>query len=112
MKNKKWMALVAMMISATMLFTACGAKQEEAAPAASAAEEAEEEVEEEAEGAASEAAEEAVSEAEEAASEAAEEAGDASAALDLNSMTLDEIIAKAQEEGDVQSVGMPDEWAD
>lgn len=32
-------------------------------------------------------------------------------AVDLNSYTLDEIIAKAQEEGDVQSVGMPDYWA-
>lgn len=31
--------------------------------------------------------------------------------VDLNSLTLDEIIAKAKEEGDVQSVGMPDEWA-
>ncbi len=33
-------------------------------------------------------------------------------AVDLNSMSLDDIIAQAQEEGDVQSVGMPDEWAD
>ena len=31
--------------------------------------------------------------------------------VDLNSMSLDDIIAQAQEEGDVQSVGMPDEWA-
>ena len=31
---------------------------------------------------------------------------------DLNSKTLDEIIADAQEEGEVNSVGMPDEWAD
>ena len=30
---------------------------------------------------------------------------------DLNSYTLDEIIAKAQEEGHVESVGMPDSWA-
>ena len=30
---------------------------------------------------------------------------------DLNSFTLDEIIAKAQEEGHVESVGMPDTWA-
>ena len=36
----------------------------------------------------------------------------AAEALDLNSMTVDELIAAAQEEGDVQSVGMPDEWAD
>ena len=32
-------------------------------------------------------------------------------AEDLNSFTLDEIIAKAQEEGHVESVGMPDSWA-
>ena len=32
-------------------------------------------------------------------------------AVDLNSMTLDDITAKAKEEGDVESVGMPDSWA-
>ena len=32
-------------------------------------------------------------------------------AAELNSYTLDEIIAKAQEEGHVESVGMPDSWA-
>ena len=32
-------------------------------------------------------------------------------AEDLNSYTLEEIIAKAQEEGHVESVGMPDSWA-
>lgn len=32
-------------------------------------------------------------------------------AVDLNSYTLDEIIAKAKEEGHVESVGMPDTWA-
>ena len=31
-------------------------------------------------------------------------------AIDLNSMSLDEIISKAQEEGEVNSVGMPDTW--
>ena len=31
--------------------------------------------------------------------------------VDLNSLTLDEIIAGAQEEGKVESVGMPDSWA-
>ena len=31
--------------------------------------------------------------------------------LDLNSLTLDEIIAGAQSEGHVESVGMPDSWA-
>lgn len=37
--------------------------------------------------------------------------GSAVAKLDLNKMTLDEIIAQAKKEGDVQSVGMPDTWA-
>ncbi len=32
-------------------------------------------------------------------------------AVDLNSYTLDEIIEKAKEEGHVESVGMPDTWA-
>lgn len=31
--------------------------------------------------------------------------------VDLNSMSLEEITAKAQEEGEVNSVGMPDDWA-
>ena len=31
--------------------------------------------------------------------------------VDLNSFTLEEIIAKAKEEGYVESVGMPDSWA-
>lgn len=38
-------------------------------------------------------------------------AGGESEAVDLNSYTLDEIIEKAKAEGDVQSVGMPDTWA-
>ncbi len=33
------------------------------------------------------------------------------AEVDLNSYSLDEIIAKAKEEGHVESVGMPDSWA-
>ena len=37
--------------------------------------------------------------------------GTAFAEVDLNSYTLDEIIANAQEEGHVESVGMPDAWA-
>lgn len=31
--------------------------------------------------------------------------------IDFSSMTLDEIIAKAQEEGHLETVGMPDDWA-
>lgn len=33
------------------------------------------------------------------------------AAVDLNALTLDEIIEKAKEEGRIESVGMPDSWA-
>ena len=36
---------------------------------------------------------------------------DAAAAVDYNSMSLDDIIAQAKEEGEVNSVGMPDTWA-
>lgn len=32
-------------------------------------------------------------------------------AVDYNSMSLDDLIAQAQEEGEIQSVGMPDTWA-
>lgn len=31
--------------------------------------------------------------------------------VDLNSLSLDEIVEKAKEEGEVNSVGMPDDWA-
>ena len=36
--------------------------------------------------------------------------GDA-AAVDYNEMPLEDLIAQAQEEGEIQSVGMPDTWA-
>lgn len=36
---------------------------------------------------------------------------DTAAEVDYNSMSLDDIVAQAQEEGEVQSVGMPDTWA-
>ncbi len=49
-------------------------------------------------------------EAESAAAESAEGAAEGSGE-DLNSKTLDEITAAAKEEGEVQSVGMPDSWA-
>ena len=32
-------------------------------------------------------------------------------AVDLNSMTMDELIAGAQEEGRLETTGMPDDWA-
>ncbi|MDO5686288.1 MAG: extracellular solute-binding protein [Neisseria sp.] len=37
--------------------------------------------------------------------------GSSKAAVDLNALTLAELTAKAQAEGEVQSVGMPDTWA-
>ena len=37
--------------------------------------------------------------------------GGATEEVDLNAYTLDEIVEKAKAEGDVQSVGMPDYWA-
>lgn len=36
---------------------------------------------------------------------------DASETVDLNALSLDEIIELAKEDGDIQSVGMPDSWA-
>lgn len=39
------------------------------------------------------------------------DAGTSSEGTDLNAMTLDEIIAQAKEEGSIESVGMPDTWA-
>lgn len=38
-------------------------------------------------------------------------APNANEALDLNALTKEQIIEKAKEEGEVQSVGMPDTWA-
>ena len=35
----------------------------------------------------------------------------ASGELDLNSLTIDELIVKAKEDGQIQSTGLPDEWA-
>lgn len=37
--------------------------------------------------------------------------GGAKEAVDLNSMSLDEIVSKAKEDGEINSVGMPDTWA-
>ncbi len=39
------------------------------------------------------------------------EGGEVVEEVDYNSMSLDEIIAQAQKEGEVNSVGMPDTWA-
>ena len=37
--------------------------------------------------------------------------GETKEAVDLTSLTLDEIIEGAKEEGEIASVGMPDDWA-
>lgn len=37
--------------------------------------------------------------------------GNKTAEVDLNALSLDEIVSKAKEEGEVNSVGMPDDWA-
>ena len=37
--------------------------------------------------------------------------GEYKTAVDLNSMTIDEITEKAKEDGEINSVGMPDTWA-
>lgn len=37
--------------------------------------------------------------------------GETTAAVDLNALSVDEIIEKAKEDGKIESVGMPDTWA-
>ena len=37
--------------------------------------------------------------------------GETSEKIDLNAMTLEEIVSKAKEDGEINSVGMPDTWA-
>ena len=37
--------------------------------------------------------------------------GETSEKIDLNTMTLEEIVSKAKEDGEINSVGMPDTWA-
>lgn len=37
--------------------------------------------------------------------------GETTEKVDLNAMTLDEIVSKAKEDGEINSVGMPDTWA-
>ena len=94
-KSGKLAVLTTAMLVSAMALSACGggSSSSSSTPAAEAAAE-------------TEAAEEAAEEAE---AEAA--GGEEAAAGDLNSKTLDEIIADAQEEGQVSSVGMPDGWA-
>ena len=41
----------------------------------------------------------------------ADDGSSAAAAVDYNSMSLEDLIAQAQEEGEIASVGMPDTWA-
>ncbi|MBM6774006.1 extracellular solute-binding protein [Olsenella profusa] len=40
-----------------------------------------------------------------------DDGGSAAPAVDYNSMSLDDLIAQAKEEGQINSVGMPDTWA-
>lgn len=40
-----------------------------------------------------------------------DDGSDAAEAVDYNSMSLEDLVAQAQEEGEIASVGMPDTWA-
>ena len=40
-----------------------------------------------------------------------DDGGSAASDVDYNSMSLEDLISQAQEEGEIQSVGMPDTWA-
>ncbi|MEI6101644.1 MAG: ABC transporter substrate-binding protein [Eubacteriales bacterium] len=86
---KKWIKAIAVVGAAAFLFAGCSAttaaSSSQAATSASAA-----------------------ATASVAASASANTAG---AALDLNSMSLDQITAEAKKEGQLNTVGMPDSWA-
>lgn len=86
-KFRKPLAVIATLMTMTMVATACGSNTaaEDTTGAADTSSAAESET---------------------------ADAGEATdGALDLNALTLDEIIAGAQAEGHVESVGMPDSWA-
>lgn len=106
-KSRRLAVLTAVMVAAAMTLSACGggASSKPAETKAAETEAAETAAAGETEAAAeTEAAETAAAETEAA-------GGEEAAAGDLNSKTLDEIIAAAQEEGHISSVGMPDGWA-
>lgn len=95
-RSKKLMGLMALLMGVVLAATACGSSTatETQAPAT---EEAVDTVE-------------AGGETEAPADDGA--AADTTAAGDLNSKTLEEITEAAKAEGEIASVGMPDEWAD
>lgn len=105
--NKQFAAITAAALGMSMLFTACGGSTGSTSSTSAAASSAS------ASAAESAASETAASESEAASastSGSSQAASDTSS--DLNSKSLDDIIAAAKEEGDVESVGMPDNWAD
>jgi putative spermidine/putrescine transport system substrate-binding protein len=105
--NKQFAAITAAALGMSMLFTACGGSTGSTSSTSAAASSASASA---AESAASKTA------ASESAAASASTSGSSQAASDtssdLNSKSLDDIIAAAKEEGDVESVGMPDNWAD
>ncbi|HHU52953.1 MAG TPA: ABC transporter substrate-binding protein [Clostridiaceae bacterium] len=92
MKLKKVNSLLIVLLSLAILIAGCGKAKEETSDSDSASDSKTEKAEK---------------------TEKADEADKAEedAAVNLNDKTLDEIIAAAKEEGDIQSVGMPDNWA-
>lgn len=105
MKNKKVISLLAMIMGVAVLSAGCGAaaqtqgsadKTVQASDAASAA---------------SVASASAGAAAESSAGASESSTGSAKADVDLNSMTLDQITEKAKADKEVDSVGMPDSWA-
>ena len=97
MRNR-FAAITAAALGVSMLFTACGGSTGTISASSAASSSAS--------AAASTASESA------AASVSGSSAGTSSDSSGLNSKSLDEITAAAKEEGDVESVGMPDNWAD
>lgn len=90
-KLKKTMTMTAMCMTLAMLAAACGnGGGETEAPAQTGGEETQAAVSDES---------------------GAADSSDTASSGDLNSKTLDEIIAAAKEEGKIESVGMPDSWA-
>lgn len=110
-KNTRFAAVTAAALSMSLIFTACGSNSQSSTSAASSAADSS--------AATSTAAADTSAADSTASSASASESATASSASaststdgDLNSKSLDEIIAAAKEEGDVESVGMPDNWAD
>lgn len=90
-KTKKTMAAMALVLSSAMLMAACGSSDDSKPKETQSGSEP--------------------SQTEAPADTEAPSGGDDTDVVDLNSMSLDEIIAQAKEEGTIESVGMPDSWA-